>query len=275
MPILHYLSPAKSLSFAPASSLELALPATQPRLLGKSSQLLPSLLAMDEQGLKELMGISDGLAKMNHARFRSLGLPLSESSPQCRRSIFCFNGDAYEGLDPGSLSEEALTRLSSGCRILSGYYGLLRPHDLMRAYRLEMGRRPMGIGFHSLYAFWGSDIAKALSLDADAQGAESFLSLASEEYDRAASPQLALIDARPIHAARFESQTDAGRKVISFEAKRARGLFARHLAMGMAEDIEEACESFATEGWRLDKKEPLSGPSSPSRWVFLRTKSNA
>lgn len=249
--------------------------ATEPRLLDKSALLLPALLAMDEEGLKELMGISDVLAKLNHARFRSLALPLAENSADCRRAIFCFNGDAYEGLDPGSLPGDALKRLSTGCRILSGYYGLLRPHDLMRAYRLEMGRRPKGIGCDSLYAFWGSEIAKALSLDADAQGAESFLSLASEEYDRAASPQLAKIDLRPIHMARFESQTEKGRKVISFEAKRARGLFARHLAMGAADGIEEACESFCSEGWRLDQKQALPGPSAPFRWIFLRTNPKA
>lgn len=275
MAIVHYLSPAKTLSFSIGAELERSMTATEPRLLARSAHMLPALQELDVGALQKLMAISPALAKLNHERFQALGLPLQEDDPSCRRAVFCFDGDAYGGLDAASLSKHELGRLSLGCRILSGYYGLLRPADLIRGHRLEMGRRPKGIAAASLYAFWGADIANQLARDADDVGAEEFLSLASEEYDRAATPQLAAIDSRPAHSTRFESATPAGRKVISFEAKRARGLFARHLAMGSHETIESACETFFSEGWALEKKEPAGNPGSASKWIFLKASRKA
>lgn len=268
MSILAYLSPAKSLRFGPPLGLECAFPATEPRLLDRSAKLAKALCRYDAAGLAKLMDLSEKLAELNVERFKQVDRPLNESDPACRRCVFLFDGDAYEGLRPETLSADALGRLGSNLRILSGYYGLLRPFDLARAYRLEMGRRPAGIGAKSLYEFWGSRLGDLLALDASEGGHSEALSLASEEYDKAA--RQAWSAPIPLHRARFETAGPKGRKVVSFDAKRARGLFARHLALGGAPSMERAAESFSMEGWCLDAV-GSQGLSGTREWVFVKT----
>lgn len=268
MSVMAYLSPAKSMRFGPALGCEAALAATEPRLLAKSAALAKAMRAYDAKAIAELMEISPALAELNRLRFLDVDAPLSESDPACRRSAFLFDGDACEALQPESLDASELARLNSSVRFLSGYYGLLRPSDLMRAYRLEMGRRPAGIGAASLYAFWGSSIAGLLAADAEESGAESVLSLASDEYDKAASA--AWSSPLPLHRSRFESRSPKGSKVVSFDAKRARGLFARHLAKSSPSCMLEAAEGFSLEGWRLDKAgEPCA--SGARLWTFAKS----
>ena len=265
MPILAYLSPSKSMRVGPPLGFEATLQSTRPRHLDQSEKLRQALLAYDSTGLQTLMEISAKLADMNVERFKTLSLPLDEADPECRRAIFLFDGDAYEGLQPESLDRQQLARLGERLRMLSGYYGLLRPSDLMRPYRLEMGRRPAGIGAQSLYEFWGDTLAQTLVADARSIGTEECLSLASEEYHQAVRARWSA--ALPLHSSRFETQTPNGRKVISFDAKRARGLFARHLALTDFQSVREAAENFDLGGWRLDSVDE-SKPQSPC-WIFL------
>lgn len=266
MPILAYLSPAKSMRLGSPVGFESTLKATMPRHLNQSERLRQALLAYDSKGLQTLMDISEKLADLNVDRFKSLGFPLDEADAQCRRAVFLFDGDAYEGLAPENLDRKQLARLGERVRMLSGYYGLLRPGDLMRPYRLEMGRRPAGIGAKSLYEFWGDSIAKMIASDAESIGAKECLSLASEEYDLAARARW---DAsRPLHSSRFETQTPKGRKVISFDAKRARGLFARHLALADFKSVREAAEAFQDGGWSLDSSDARN-PQNPC-WTFVK-----
>jgi cytoplasmic iron level regulating protein YaaA (DUF328/UPF0246 family) len=264
MPILAYLSPAKSLRFGLSLGEEDTLAPTQPRLLAQSIRLARAMQVYDAVDLAQLMDISDKLAQLNKTRFLAIDRPLDAADPDCRRSAFCFDGDAYEGLEPESLSPSDLARLNRQVRFLSGYYGVLRPSDLMRAYRLEMGRKPVGIGARSLYDFWGADIAKLLISDALALGAREAISLASEEYDFSARAHWSGPVA--LHRTRFESDTPKGRKVVSFDAKRARGLFARHLALSLSDSALEAAESFLMEGWSF---ESASAPDADGSIEFL------
>lgn len=268
MALLAYLSPAKSLRFGESFPLESTLPATQPRFLQQSAKLAKALKAYDARGLETLMEISPKLAELNASRFHDITKPLDEAVPECRRSLFCFDGDAYEGMRPENLDARELARLANSVRFLSGYYGLLRPTDLMRAYRLEMGRKPDGIGAPSLVAFWGKRLAAALADDIVETGAAEAVCLASDEYDAAASPHW--ISAAPLHRTRFETSSAKGRKVVSFDAKRARGLFARHIAISGAETMAEAAEGFAFEGWAFESKKPSD--HGGFLWTFVSRK---
>lgn len=267
MPVIHYISPAKSLRHGPALGLEGALLATQPRLLARSKKLAHALRAYDAEGLAKLMDVSDKIAELNLDRNTRLHLPLGEVHAECRRAVFCFYGDAYEALRPETLTDKSLARMGAHLRILSGFYGLLRPGDLMRPYRLEMGRRPVGIGEANLYDFWGSSIADQLAKDTVEAGALEVLSLASTEYDKAVSVYWSGLI--PLHRTRFETQGLAARKVISFDAKRARGLFCRHLATGASESVADAAETFLMEGWRLDHA-GAPGASGAREWTFVK-----
>lgn len=268
MPILACLSPAKSLRFGPSLGAEDSLPPTLPRLSSQSAQLARAMQAYDAADLAKLMDISDKLGELNKTRFLRIDQPLDASDPDCRRAAFCFDGDAYQGLGPETLSQDALARLNQQVRLLSGYYGALRPSDLIRAHRLEMGRKPAGIGASGLYAFWGPSIAQLLVADAKEMGASEALSLSSAEYDRAARAHWT--SETPLHRSRFESDTPNGRKVISFEAKRARGLFARHLAAAELGSVQDAAESFTPEGWAFEKASPPDAKGS-REFLFVRS----
>lgn len=270
MPILSYLSPAKSLRFGSSLGFETALEATEPRLLACSKKLAKAMQAYDADSIGALMGISEALARQNAARFKDIDKPLTESNPECRRAVFCFNGEACCALRPEALDKASLRRLSGQTRFLSGYYGALRPMDLMRAYRLEMGQRPSGIGAKSLYEFWGDQISTLLIGDAREMGAREALSLASEEYDKAASASWSGEIA--LHRSRFETESSSGRKIISFDAKRARGLFARHLCSRDFMEVQDAAESFDLEGWRLDKAAPAE-LTGTREWIFVKKSS--
>lgn len=262
MSLLAVLSPAKALRFGEPFATERALIATTPRFPEQSERLARALASLPRSGLSRLMELSAELASLNRERFLRFDPAMSESDPLCRRALFAFNGDAYEGLSPETLPPSALNWLCERTRFLSGFYGVLRPSDLMRAYRLEMGRRPPGIQAPSLYAFWGDSIARALLSDARELGAGELVNLASEEYAKAALPHLArLAPDLSIIQTRFESEAPSGWKVVSFDAKRARGLFARHLAGAGAASAVEAARSFDAEGWLFETQ--ARDPSAP------------
>lgn len=267
------LSPAKSLRFddAPLGAEE-SLPWTAPRFAEKTAALSQALSLLSAQELMSLMELSRPLAELNRSRFERLCQPPSSEprEPEARRAIFAFNGDAYEGLCPETLETGELASLNDSLRVLSGLYGLLRPSDAILPYRLEMGRRPPGIGAKSLPAFWGESIALLLAQDAKALGAEWIVNLASEEYAKAALPHLP--DAAPhlrlIHT-RFESQKASGWKVVSFDAKRARGLFARLLASRPHDAPSQTAREFNAEGWRFESARGEEGPG-PIELLFRK-----
>ena len=251
------ISPAKAQDFGPPAP---AAGFTQPGFLKEAAQLMKRLRALGPDELASLMGISADLAALNAGRFAQWRPPFTPEN--ARQAAFAFDGDAYGGLDAASLGAAELAFAQDHLRILSGLYGLLRPLDLIQAYRLEMRiplANPRG---RDLYAFWGDRLTRAVHrLLRAGPGEPVLVNLASEEYFKALDGEaLAGRIVTPV----FQDLKPGGYKVISFHAKRARGLMARYAIRKGAGD-PEVLKRFREEGYAFDRK-----ASEGDRWVFRR-----
>lgn len=248
--MLAVLSPAKTLDYDTALP---PLATTTPRFAAEAASLARSAARLPQKRLRELMGISPALAKLNHDRFVGFG-----DAPE-RPALHAFAGDVYRGLDAATLEEPAVAFAQDHLRMLSGLYGLLRPLDLMRPYRLEMGthwapRRAR------LTDWWGDRIARALAQDAAADGSNIILNLASQEYWAAVDGRLPA----SVRVIAVDFREGPDHRFISFNAKRARGSVARWLVEHRVEDVE-AMKAFDSDGYRF-----LPDDSGPDRWLFWR-----
>ncbi|RRO14513.1 peroxide stress protein YaaA [Flavobacteriaceae bacterium 14752] len=214
------LSPAKSLN------LEQDLPTknyTTPQFLDQTEKLHKVLKSSSKNDLKDLMSISDKLAELNYSRFQDFSI---DHQPQnSRPAIYTFDGDVYDGIDAYELSEEDINRLQDRLRILSGFYGLLKPLDLMQPYRLEMGTSLEVKNSKNLYEFWKDTLTK--TLNNELQDEELVVNLASKEYSK--SIQKSKLKGQWIEPV-FKDYKNGKLKVISFYAKKARGLMTKYLA---------------------------------------------
>jgi cytoplasmic iron level regulating protein YaaA (DUF328/UPF0246 family) len=257
------ISPAKALDFeTPLPAL--SQPVTQPDFLDESAELIDLLRPQSPAEIAALMGLSDKLASLNVARYANWSRPFTGDN--ARPALFAFNGDVYEGLGARSLDAAGLAWAQSHLRILSGLYGVLRPLDLMQAYRLEMGTRLANARGRDLYAFWGKKIALALAgllrEEAEKNGASPVLvNLASEEYFKA-TPRKS-ITARIVTPV-FEDWKNGRYKIISFYTKRARGLMSRYAVDRRLEVVEEL-RGFDSEGYAF-----AAEASDDNTWVFRR-----
>ena len=254
--MLTLISPAKTLDFSAAPN---GLPTTTPRLEKDISVLMNRCKKLGVRSLRKLMDLSQPLAELNHQRFQDMSLPFTEENS--KPSVLAFQGDVYKGLDAGSLPETALRWAQDHLRILSGFYGLLRPLDLMQPYRLEMGTQLRNTRGKNLYAFWGNRLADALNAETAESSSPTILNLASNEYSRAVPKKR--LEARLI-TADFKEIRDGKPRTISFFAKRARGLMARFQIEHRIDD-PEGLKDFAEEGYgyRLDL-------STDDRLMFTR-----
>lgn len=245
--MLVLLSPAKTLDFEPT-----ALPAhTMPRMLADSRQLVKALRQKTAGDLQAMMGVSEQIAVLNAARYRQFKTPFT--SENAKQAILAFRGDVYEGLQAETFSEDEMAFAQRHLRILSGLYGLLTPLDLMQPYRLEMGTRLEVEGHASLYGFWGDKITRLLNKDLAASGSHWVVNLASQEYFKAVKP--ALVKGKVLHV-HFQELRDGQYKVISFNAKRARGGMARQMVQyGITEPAQ--LRDLCVDGYTFD--EGLSG----------------
>jgi cytoplasmic iron level regulating protein YaaA (DUF328/UPF0246 family) len=211
------LSPSKALDFTAAPQ---AAPLTMPELREHTAELSKTAKKLRAADLKRLMDLSDDLAKLNRERFQAFD-PESEDGLQ---AAFAFNGDVYLGLKARELDKKALAWAQKHVRILSGLYGVLRPLDAIQPYRLEMGVRLKTKRGASLYEFWGAQLSGALDAALGGHKEKVVVNAASGEYfgavDRAALKA-------PVVACRFLEEKDGEAKIISFYAKRARGMLAR------------------------------------------------
>ncbi|MDX8401565.1 MAG: peroxide stress protein YaaA [Mariprofundaceae bacterium] len=220
--MLSVLSPAKKLDFE--TPLPSFVQPTRPRLLDAAAQLAAIMRDKDSFEIADLMGISMKLADLNARRFQDWR---REHEPgEARPALFAFAGDVYQGLDATSLDDGALAFAQDHLRILSGLYGLLRPFDLIRAHRLEMGTKLPNPAGPDLYAFWRARITDMLNDDLARQGADVLVNLASNEYFKAVDT--ARLQARVVTPV-FREWRNGRWKVISFNAKRARGMMARYI----------------------------------------------
>lgn len=255
------LSPAKTLDFdTPTPPAWAALSFTRPDFVAQAEPLVERLRALSSAQLMALMALSPALAELNVERFAAWRE--RHTAHNSRAALLAFNGDVYEGLDARSLPVEVIERAQQQLRILSGLYGVLRPLDRIQPYRLEMGRALHNPAGATLYAYWGDQLAAAIERQARRLQAPWVLNLASQEYARAAlRPTLKT----PVIDVVFEDDQGQGPRVISFFAKRARGLMARHVLVHAVQDLD-GLRAFDAEGYRFQSAE-----SALRRLVFRRT----
>lgn len=255
--MLFLLSPAKTLDYETPVAPD--VPHTLPRFPKQSARLIEVLRRQSPRQIAELMDLSPALAELNVGRYRSWSERFDEHNS--RQAVLAFDGDVYDGLQARSLSRADLDWAQRHLRMLSGLYGVLRPLDRMQPYRLEMGTSlPVGDA-RNLYQFWGSDIAGQLNQDLQADATPVVVNLASQEYFRAVD--LKRLKARVIECV-FEDWKGGDFKVISFFAKKARGLMARY-AIRQRVLTPRTLEGFDFEGYRFD-----ASVSQPDRLVFRR-----
>lgn len=248
------LSPAKSLDF------ESKLPTTKTtdaQFLEQSQRLNKVLIKKSAKGISKLMHVSDALGQLNYDRNQDWQLPFTKDN--ARQAIYAFSGDVYRGLDAYTISNDKIDTLQNKVRILSGLYGILKPLDLMQAYRLEMGTKlPVGTK-KNLYDFWKKDIVNALNQELEDD--EVFVNLASQEYFKAIDTKALKV---PVVTVDFKEFKDGKYKIIAIFAKLARGLMARYIVDTNAQTIDDL-KGFTTDGYGLSDE-----LSSENHLVFTR-----
>ena len=254
--MLLLISPAKTLDF---DSTPPPHPTTVPDFLDSAATLIGTLRGFDAPGIAQLMSLSPALAALNADRYATWSADLDAAA--VRPAIHAFRGDVYQGLAVDTLDPAAIAWAQSHLRILSGLYGLLRPLDLIRPYRLEMGTR-LRIGEHRhLYDFWGGRITTAINQCLADQADPVVVNLASDEYFGAVQPSaLAGRVVTPV----FREYRDGSYRFISMFGKRARGLMTRWASTTRPARVEEL-KSFDLEGYRYDPEQ-----SDEARWMFVR-----
>lgn len=235
------ISPAKSLNFEKALPTEVF---SQPSFLKESKQVHQVLKQKKPTELSDLMDISDKLADLNWQRNQNWKTPFK--STNARPAVYAFDGDVYIGLDAYTIPIDKLDTLQASLRILSGLYGLLKPLDLIQAYRLEMGTKlPIGEN-KNLYEFWKPTITKALNKEL--KKGELFINLASNEYFSAVDEKALKV---PVITPDFKDYKDGKLKVISFFAKKARGMMVRYILDTNAQTIDDL-KGFNYDGYQFD-----------------------
>jgi len=246
--MLILISPAKTLDYqSPLATTRY----TQPELLDHSQRLIDVARKLSALQIKALMGISDKLADLNATRFHDWQPDFTPDN--ARQAILAFKGDVYTGLQAETFSEEDFDFAQQHLRMLSGLYGVLRPLDLMQPYRLEMGIRLENPQGSDLYQFWDETITQKLNEALAAQGDQVIVNLASDEYFRAVKPKL--LDGEIIKPV-FLDEKNGKFKVISFYAKKARGLMSRYIIQNRLKTPAQL-KDFAVDGYAFD--EEISG----------------
>ncbi|XBS70492.1 peroxide stress protein YaaA [Acerihabitans sp. KWT182] len=254
--MLIVISPAKTLDYqSPLATRRYSLPA----LLHSAKQLMAICRTLTPAQLSGLMGISDKLAGLNAARFQSWREDFTPDN--ARQAILAFKGDVYTGLRAETFDEQDFDFAQSHLRILSGLYGILRPLDLMQPYRLEMGIKLANPRGADLYRFWGDTLTGKLREALEEQQDEVLINLASEEYFKAVNP--AKLPGRVIKPV-FLDQKNGKYKIISFNAKKARGMMSRFIITGRLSRPEQLAE-FHDGGYVYD-----AAQSSETEFIFKR-----
>ena len=254
--MLMVISPAKDLDYQSPLSVTTF---SQPALLEQSLELMPYCRDLTPAQLSSLMHISDKLAGLNAARFAQWSTPFT--SDNARQALFAFNGDVYQGLQASSLKQKELDYAQQHLRILSGLYGVLRPLDLMQPYRLEMGTSLANGRGKNLYQFWGDRISTELNQQLEQLNSQMLLNLASQEYFKAVDKKA--LKAKVLNV-EFKDFKNGQYKIISFFAKKARGLMARYVIEQQI-DQAEGLKQFNSAGYQFSSAE-----SKADTLVFTR-----
>ena len=254
--MLTVISPAKSLDFESPLATKRK---TQPQFLEQSQALIDELKGLAPQDIASLMKLSDKLAVLNYDRFQEFNTPFTPAN--ARQALLAFRGDVYLGLDADTLSNDDFQFAQKHLRILSGLYGVLRPLDLIQPYRLEMGTKFENKVGKNLYAFWGEQLNLHIQKELKKHEQPVLINLASNEYFKAIkAKQLPY----RIVTANFKDLKNGQYKMISFFAKKARGLMSRFIIQNQI-DHPEGLKDFNLAGYYFDKKS-----STEDDLVFLR-----
>ncbi|ALM53878.1 peroxide stress protein YaaA [Halomonas huangheensis] len=254
--MLSVISPAKTLDFETPATTETY---TQPDYLDNSQQLIDILRDYSPARISELMGVSDKIAGLNAARFAEWQTPFTRDN--AKQAAQAFQGDVYVGLEADTFSDDDNAFAQQHLRILSGLYGLLRPLDLIQPYRLEMGTRLQNAAGKDLYAFWQETLTEDLDKAVANSGSSVLVNLASNEYFKAIAPRKLKADVvTPV----FKDLKNGQYKIISFYAKKARGLMAAWMIRERLDD-REGLKDFDVAGYRFN-----AAQSEGNTLVFTR-----
>ncbi|MEP1446214.1 MAG: peroxide stress protein YaaA [Paraglaciecola sp.] len=254
--MLVVISPAKNLDYDTPSITNTF---TQPEMLDDSHRLIKHCRKLSPAKISSLMKISDKLAGLNADRYAGWHTPFDNSN--AKQALLAFNGDVYSGLDASTFSQDDFDYAQQHLRILSGLYGVLRPLDLMQAYRLEMGTKLDTGKNKNLYQFWDDRISKKLNEAIDTQGDNVLINLASNEYFKAVKPKVLNAE---IFTPVFQDCKNGQYKVISFFAKKARGMMARYIIQNRLTDVSDL-KKFDSAGYQFSKEK-----SKGNELVFTR-----
>lgn len=250
------VSPAKSLDFDSRAKTKRF---TNPEFLDDSSQLMKGLREYEPQKLAELMHISEALSELNFSRNANWNTPFDLNN--AKQAIYAFQGDVYQGMQAQDYSTGEINFAQKHLRILSGLYGLLKPLDLIQAYRLEMGSKFKNSRGKNLYEFWGSKLTDHINEELAPQKSKLLVNLASNEYYSALKPKQ--IDAEIVSPI-FKDFSNGKYKIISFFAKKARGSMVTYIVNNRITDAKDLL-NFDSEGYQYSKAD-----STPAKPVFLR-----
>ncbi|MDX2463884.1 MAG: peroxide stress protein YaaA [Porticoccus sp.] len=254
--MLVVISPAKTLDYETPPTTEIH---SLPNYLNDSAELISQLRQLSPPEVSELMGISEKLGDLNFGRF--LNWEPRFTSDNAKQAVLAFKGDVYTGLDAENLSEKELVWSQDHLRILSGLYGLLRPLDLMQPYRLEMGTKLANKKGKNLYDFWGDKITDGLNQVLVEASNQVLVNLASNEYFKSVNRSDLNADViTPV----FKDWKNGQYKIISFYAKKARGLMSRYIIKNKISDPEKL-KQFDVAGYTFN-----STMSSAREWIFTR-----
>jgi cytoplasmic iron level regulating protein YaaA (DUF328/UPF0246 family) len=254
--MLLLISPAKTLDYETPVTTQLK---SEPEFTDRAETLINNLRDYAPQDIAELMKLSDKLASLNVARYQSWVKEHNEAN--AKQALLAFKGDVYTGLDAESFDDEDYQFAQNHLRILSGLYGLLKPMDLMQPYRLEMGTKLQNEAGKNLYSYWGSTITDRLNNELDDEQTPVVVNLASNEYFKSVQPKA--LNARLI-SPEFKDLKNGQYKIISFYAKKARGLMTRYAIKNRIENPEDL-KQFDLEGYRFN-----ASMSEGDKWVFTR-----
>ena len=238
--MISIISPAKTLDFSTKTQ---ELPYSIPVFTQEASALMEELKKLNPDDLQGLMSISRPLADLNYTRFQDWSLPFTAEN--ARQAILAFKGEVYTGIDAYNLSKDDILYADNHLQILSGLYGVLKPLDLIREYRLEMGTKLQNKKGKNLYEYWGNTITEQIRTALNAQNCNTLVNLASNEYFKAINTKLLGAE---IITPTFKDFKKGSYKVISFYAKKARGLMVRFMIKNRISTIDEI-KHFEEEGY--------------------------
>jgi len=254
--MLIVVSPAKTLDYdTPPKTQKFTIP----DYLDDSAELIHRMRELSSLDISELMKVSTKIADLNFDRFEAWNKKFTQKN--AKQAVLAFKGDVYTGLDAESFTAKDFTFAQKHFRMLSGLYGVLRPLDLMQAYRLEMGTRLSTDRGKNLYEFWGDEVTEGLNAQLKAIKSKYLINLASNEYFKVVRPKV--LKAEIITPA-FKELKNGDYKMIGVYAKKARGLLSRYIIQNQLSDIEDI-KSFDVDGYKFNKN-----VSEGNNWVFTR-----